>query len=379
MVAFRDSADADSVAVQPLPLGLIPPPQPGREPLAARLPGAQPGTATPTPMSEADRINLAGQVDRATRSGIPLAALRAYVRAAETLRAADPSCGLPWYLLAAIGRVESNHGRFAGRQLLRDGRSSQPIIGLPLNGVGNVALISDSDNGVLDGDRMFDRAVGPMQFIPGTWAIVAVDGDGDFRKDPHDIDDAALAAGVYLCAGDSDLRTEAGQRAAVFRYNRSAEYVELVLALAAAYANGLSSVPHVPGRPGRLPDVGTNLPPATVGEPPALADQTTDPTAVAAAPESTTPGLPSAPSSSGANSATSQPAATSSTTSPPVTTTAPTTTTDPTTTNPTTNPTTTNPTTTTPATPTNSCTSTPGPTDTPTESTTPCAPSSPTG
>jgi Transglycosylase SLT domain len=299
---FGDSADADTVAVQPLPLGLVPPPQPAREPLAARLPGPRSGALTPTPMSEDDRISLAGRVDRATRSGIPVTALRAYVRAAETLRRADPSCGLPWHLLAAIGRVESNHGRFAGRQLLTDGRSSQPIIGLPLNGMGNVALIRDSDNGALDTDRVYDRAVGPMQFIPGTWAFVAVDGDGDGRKDPHDIDDASLAAGVYLCAGNSDLRTEAGQRAAVFRYNHSAEYVELVLALAAAYASGQSSVPVVPGRPGPLPNVGTDLPAASVGTPPGLADETVDQTPTArpgsSAPTGSAPSS-SAPTSSG--------------------------------------------------------------------------------
>ena len=44
-----------------------------------------------------------------------------------------------------------------------------------------------------------------MQFIPSTWSVVGVDGDGDGKRDPQDIDDAALATAVYLCSGDEDL------------------------------------------------------------------------------------------------------------------------------------------------------------------------------
>lgn len=371
-MVFGDSADADTVDVRSLPLGPVPPPQPAHEPLAARLPGLTTGsgTATPTPMNDADRVTLAGEVDRATRSGIPMTALRAYVRAAETMRTADPSCGIPWYLLAAIGRVESNHGRFAGRQLLTSGLSSQPIIGLPLNGVGPVALISDSDNGLLDTDKVYDRAVGPMQFIPGTWALVAVDGDGDGRKNPHDIDDAALAAAVYLCAGDANLTTESGQRSAVFRYNHSVEYVELVLALAAAYASGQSAVPDVPGRPGGVPDVGMNLPAATVGLAPGMADQTTDP-AASSMPTPTSPGSSpvATPTPTSPTSSTPEPTSPSPTTEQPSPTETPT---SPATTPPpseTSTPSTTPSTTCTP-TPTPTATSTATPTETPTE--TPC-------
>ncbi len=60
-----------------------------------------------------------------------------------------------------------------------------------------------------------------MQFIPSTWDIVGVDADGDGQKNPQDIDDAALATAVYLCAGTQDLSTTEGQRAAVFSYNHS--------------------------------------------------------------------------------------------------------------------------------------------------------------
>lgn len=380
-LVFGDSADADAVAVRPLPLGLVPPPQPAREPLAAREPGSGGITPTATPPSGGDRISMAARVDRATRSGIPVTALHAYLRAAATLHRADPGCGLSWSLVAAIGRVESNHGRFAGRQLLTDGRSSQPIIGLPLNGVGNVAYIADTDNGVLDQDPVYDRAVGPMQFIPSTWALVAVDGDGDGRKDPYDIDDAALATGVYLCAGNSDLRTEAGRRAAVFRYNPSVEYVELVLALAAAYESGQSSLPNVPASAGGLPEVGMNLPAATVGIPPALDDQTTDPTATASATTTEAPPTPTSPDTGTSPPASPAPTtATTPTTSAPAPTASPTTS-SPTMTSPATTPSTTSSPTTSPPDPTVTCTPTPSPTASPTPeptaTATPCP--SPTG
>ena len=77
-----------------------------------------------------------------------------------------------------------------------------------------------------------------MQFIPSSWAVWGRDGDGDGRSDPSDIDDAALATAVYLCAGDRDLTVEKDRRGAVFSYNHSWDYVDLVLAWADAYATG---------------------------------------------------------------------------------------------------------------------------------------------
>lgn len=168
--------------------------------------------------------------------GVPAPALRAYRFAAEVLARTDPACGLDWSLLAAVGHVESDHGRYDGAVLDEDGTSTPRILGPRLDGAGEVDAIADTDSGALDADRRWDRAVGPMQFIPSTWAMVGSDADGDGTRDPFDLDDAALSAAAYLCAGADDLSTAAGQRAAVYRYNPSHAYVDLVLALAADYA-----------------------------------------------------------------------------------------------------------------------------------------------
>ncbi|HET8620789.1 MAG TPA: lytic transglycosylase domain-containing protein, partial [Acidimicrobiales bacterium] len=171
-------------------------------------------------------------------TGIPEVALAAYEDGAELTAVEDPECGVPWSVLAAIGRVESDHGRFGGAMLRPDGYGTRPIRGIALDGRPGIALIRDTDRGGLDGDTVFDRAVGPMQFIPSTWANVGVDGNGDDRRDPNNIFDAAWGAGVYLCAGEVDL-TEPGQLArAVRRYNHTDEYVRVVLGLAEAYENG---------------------------------------------------------------------------------------------------------------------------------------------
>ena len=168
---------------------------------------------------------------------VPAPALRAYRFAAAVLARTDADCGLDWSLLAAIGDVESDHGRYARSVLHADGTSTPSILGPQLDGVGDVAAVPDSDDGRLDADTRWDHAVGPMQFIPSTWAVVGSDADGDGTRDPHDLDDAALSAAAYLCAGPDDLSTVEGQRAAVYRYNPSHSYVRLVLQLAAAYAD----------------------------------------------------------------------------------------------------------------------------------------------
>jgi hypothetical protein len=169
---------------------------------------------------------------------IPAVAHEAYTQAAAQLSSEVPSCHLDWALLAAIGKVETDHGRYGGSRLHVDGTTTIPIRGMPLDGTGEVALILDSDGGQLDGDVQYDRAVGPMQFIPGTWRTMGADGNGDGRADPDNIFDASRAAGRYLCRGAGDLRLRENAASAVRRYNQSESYVSLVLLLADRFRSG---------------------------------------------------------------------------------------------------------------------------------------------
>jgi membrane-bound lytic murein transglycosylase B len=201
--------------------------------------------SSPSKLAPGIHGNYTQAVSSASVNGIPAAALTAYERAQTVINAADPSCHLPWELVAAIGRIESDHGRTRGNVLTDQGIAKPGIFGPVLNGKHGTSQVTDTDAGQLDGDAKFDRAVGPMQFIPSTWAIVGVDADGDGQRNPQDINDAALATAVYLCSGPDDLSTKAGQRSSVFRYNHSKKYVDLVLAIMHAYMNGdYTSVPN---------------------------------------------------------------------------------------------------------------------------------------
>jgi membrane-bound lytic murein transglycosylase B len=198
-----------------------------------------------------------------TSSGIPQAAYNAYISAANALATSDPSCKISWSLIAGIGRVESNHGRFGGSSITASGLVVPPILGIKLDGSrAGTARISDSDNGKYDGDTVTDRAVGPMQFLPATWKVY---GGG---ADPQNMNAAALATGKYLCAGGGVLDTQKGRWAAVYRYNHSDSYVSLVLSLADAYASG--TVTTFPSRPAGT-STDDDAPGATpTGPPPSL-------------------------------------------------------------------------------------------------------------
>ncbi len=204
------------------------------------LPGAEVPAAPggrPAPQAAPGRDAVADWADRtASVVDIPARALRAYGVADLALRTEAPRCRVSWATLAGIGRIESDHGRYGGAVLGGDGRPSRAIIGIALDGGPGVATIVDTDRGVLDGDPIHDRAVGPMQFIPGTWARWGSDGDGDGRNDPQDIDDAAMAAGRYLCAGGRDLGSARGWWAGVLSYNNSVEYGQKVFGVADTYA-----------------------------------------------------------------------------------------------------------------------------------------------
>ncbi len=120
------------------------------------------------------------------------------------MRQVSNQTGIPWQILAAISKVESGFG----------------------------ANMGPSSAG----------AVGYCQFLPGTWAAYGVDGDGDGIADPYNYRDCIPAMGRYLMANGAP----ADMRRAIFAYNHSSSYVELVLAVAARY--GYVDPSSIPGR-----------------------------------------------------------------------------------------------------------------------------------
>ncbi len=142
--------------------------------------------------------------------------------------------GVDWALLAAIGHTETGHGTYGGATLDPvTGIAAPPIYGPPLDGTNNTQRLpigQYQDWWGLTGTWL--RAVGPMQFLPGTFDAYAIDGDDDGETNPHDIDDAVATAANYLCDGDTEPIDPA---TALRRYNNSTTYVTEVLAQADIY------------------------------------------------------------------------------------------------------------------------------------------------
>ncbi|MCF1814274.1 lytic murein transglycosylase, partial [Mycobacterium intracellulare subsp. intracellulare] len=204
---------------------------------------AEPALSAPPP---AMIVNARGAL------GIPSIALAAYRNAEQKMAVAAPGCGVSWNLLAGIGRIESGHA--GGGAVDARGTAINPIYGPSLDGTlpGNEVIIQSSA-----GNRVtYARAMGPMQFLPGTWARYASDGKGDGVADPQNLFDSTLAAARYLCSGGLNLRDQSQVLAAILRYNNSMPYAQNVLGWAAAYATGVVPV---------------DLPPMT-GPPPPLGD-----------------------------------------------------------------------------------------------------------
>src|SRR3954451_16144728 len=146
-------------------------------------------------------VNLGGPSGLAL-ADIPVSYLAVYQSAAGRCP------GLRWQLLAAVGKVETDHGRLQA-----------PGVTSGTNSAG---------------------AAGPMQFLLTTWAPAGVDGNGDGRPDVYDPADAIPTAADYLCAGGAG-RGPAGERAALFSYNHAGWYVDKVEAQAAAYTDTLAA------------------------------------------------------------------------------------------------------------------------------------------
>ena len=185
--------------------------------------------------------------------GIPTIALSAYRNAEQKMAVSDPGCGVSWNLLAGIGRIESMHANFGATDAR--GTPIRAIFGPALDGTlpGNEVIVASSTGGQLS----YARAMGPMQFLPGTWARYAADGEGDGISDPQNLYDSTLAAARYLCSGGLNLREPSQVMTAVLRYNNSIPYARNVLGWAAAYATGVFPVdlPPLVGPPPPLGDI----------------------------------------------------------------------------------------------------------------------------
>jgi hypothetical protein len=135
----------------------------------------------------------------AARADIPTSYLALYRQAARRCS------GLSWSILAAIGKVESDHGR-----------ARLPGVRSGWNAAG---------------------AAGPMQFGIGTgragnaWARYGADFDGDGRRSVYDPGDAIPAAADYLCAAGAPRQLDR----ALYAYNHSWSYVARVKTIAARY------------------------------------------------------------------------------------------------------------------------------------------------
>ncbi|MFJ9119157.1 lytic transglycosylase domain-containing protein [Streptomyces sp. NPDC102394] len=187
------------------------------------------------PLTRRHKDTDTGAASAATGGAVPATVFAAYRQAEAEIGRTAPGCALRWQLLAAIGQVES--GQAGGGRVTSDGTTVTPILGPRLDG-GAFAVVRDTDGGAYDGDAVYDRAVGPMQFIPSTWARWGADGNGDGRSDPDNVFDAALAAGRYLCAAGRDLSQAAGLDRAILGYNHSAAYLRTVRAWYAYFLEG---------------------------------------------------------------------------------------------------------------------------------------------
>lgn len=205
----------------------VAPPGPEHVEEARWAPPAEAPVESAAPAGFATLADADWLASTAEATGIPQRALAAYAAAAMSAAVTRPDCGLSWNTLAAIGYAESRHGTHGGSSIGDNGTVFPPIIGIALDG-GTTDVVTDTDDGAIDGDKVHDRAVGPMQLIPQTWRNWHNDASGDGVEDPQNIDDAATATAAYLCRAGTDMATESGWRAAITTYNGATAYITTV-------------------------------------------------------------------------------------------------------------------------------------------------------
>ena len=162
----------------------------------AVVPQAAPPTALVLPSAETPNAPGSLMLPAAWTQHAVAPSTISYPELEALWRRAGAAYGIPWEVLAAINKIESNFGRNMG----------------------------PSSAG----------AVGWMQFMPETWLRWGTDGDGDRIADPWDPEDGVYSAARYLAAagGTADLRRS------VFAYNHANWYVDDVLELAAVFGQG---------------------------------------------------------------------------------------------------------------------------------------------
>lgn len=129
---------------------------------------------------------------------------------------------IPWEILAAIGKLECDHGRHPHPACWRQGAVNRAGAG------------------------------GPMQFLAGTWAAYGIDADQDGLADRWNPADAIVSAANYLAASGAPERMEA----AIYAYNPSRRYLALVLAWSEHYQEAAAERAPARLEPGDLPPLG---------------------------------------------------------------------------------------------------------------------------
>ena len=131
---------------------------------------------------------------------------------------------IPWEILAAIGKLECNHGRYRHPACWRRGAVNRAGAG------------------------------GPMQFLAGTWAAYGLDADQDGIADRWNPADAVVSAANYLHTSGAPDQLEK----AIYAYNPSQRYVLLVLAWSERYQEAVPNASPTPAPPSgaTLPSLG---------------------------------------------------------------------------------------------------------------------------